>query len=111
MHLHAIAIHIGESLSLEIQQLWQEARFGPWDLDETVAHILAMTGEERGQNTTHTILYALDAEIVVCPRRADDPPGDPCVHRFRDEVVAGAVPFSVQGTENAWCLDGGRTIA
>ena len=55
-------------------------------------------------------LNALAAEIVVCGRQADDPPGDPCVHRFRDEVAAGAVPFSVQGTENAWCLDGGRTI-
>jgi threonine dehydratase len=25
-------------------------------------------------------------------------------------VRDGAIPFSVQGTENAWCLDGGRTI-
>jgi threonine synthase len=47
---------------------------------------------------------------VVCPRMPTDPPGDPCVHRFREAVVAGAVPFSVQGTENVWCLDGGRTI-
>ena len=34
----------------------------------------------------------------------------PCVHRFREAVAAGAVPFSVQGPENALCLDGGRTI-
>ena len=32
------------------------------------------------------------------------------MHRFREAVAAGAVPFTVQGTENAWCLDGGRTI-
>jgi threonine dehydratase len=25
-------------------------------------------------------------------------------------VAEGAVPFGVQGTENVWCLDGGRTI-
>ena len=55
-------------------------------------------------------LHALGATVVECPRRPDDPPGDPCVHRFREAVAAGAVPFSVQGTENAWCLDGGRTI-
>ena len=55
-------------------------------------------------------LGELGAEVVVCPRQAGDPPGDPCVHRFREAVAAGAVPFSVQGTENAWCLDGGRTI-
>ncbi|MEQ1873121.1 MAG: PLP-dependent lyase/thiolase [Ilumatobacteraceae bacterium] len=55
-------------------------------------------------------LTSLGATIVECPRRAADPPGDPCVHRFREAVTAGAIPFSVQGTENAWCLDGGRTI-
>ena len=55
-------------------------------------------------------LNTLGATVVECPRLASDPPGDPCVHRFREAVRGGAVPFSVQGTENAWCLDGGRTI-
>jgi threonine dehydratase len=32
------------------------------------------------------------------------------MHRFREAVAGGAVPFTVQGPENAWCLDGGRTI-
>ena len=56
------------------------------------------------------LLHGLGAHVVTCPRLATDPPGDPCVHRFREAVADGAVPFSVQGTENAWCLDGGRTI-
>ena len=30
--------------------------------------------------------------------------------RFREAVDAGAIPFTVQGPENALCLDGGRTI-
>jgi threonine synthase len=60
-------------------------------------HVMKMLGE-------------LGAVVVECPRLPSDPPGDPCVHRFREAVAAGAVPFSVQGTENAWCLDGGRTI-
>jgi threonine synthase len=55
-------------------------------------------------------LAALRARVVHCPRRAADPPGDPCMHRFREAVNAGAIPFSVQGPENALCLDGGRTI-
>ncbi len=55
-------------------------------------------------------LNTLGATIERCPRRVDDPPGDPCVLRFRERVAAGAVPFGVQGTENAWCLDGGRVI-
>lgn len=56
------------------------------------------------------ILHSLNAHVVTCPRRDDDPPGDPCVHRFREVVADGAIPFGVQGTENVWCLDGGRTI-
>ncbi len=55
-------------------------------------------------------LGELGAELVSCPRLPSDKPGDPCVHRFREAVAGGAVPFSVQGPENAWCLDGGRTI-
>jgi threonine dehydratase len=55
-------------------------------------------------------LNTLGATIERCPRRGDDPPGDPCVLRFRERVAAGAVPFGVQGPENAWCLDGGRVI-
>jgi threonine dehydratase len=55
-------------------------------------------------------LVELDARITTCERRADDPPGDPTVLRFREAVDAGAVPFTVQGPENALCLDGGRTI-
>ncbi len=55
-------------------------------------------------------LGELGAQVVTCPRVPTDPPGDPCVHRFREAVAGGAVPFGVQGPENAWCLDGGRTI-
>lgn len=60
--------------------------------------------------TVLDLLGALHADVRVCPRRDSDPAGDPCVFRFREEVANGAVPFGVQGTENAWCLDGGRTI-
>jgi threonine synthase len=55
-------------------------------------------------------LRQLDADIVQCPRHDGEPAGDPCMHRFREAVAAGAIPFTVQGTENMWCLDGGRTI-
>jgi len=60
--------------------------------------------------TVLTHLEALGAVITVCPRRGEDPPGDPALHRFREAVAGGAVPFSVQGPENALCLDAGRTI-
>jgi threonine synthase len=55
-------------------------------------------------------LESLGATINIAPRNVDDPPGDPAVLRFREAVAAGALPFSVQGPENALCLDGGRTL-
>lgn len=55
-------------------------------------------------------LDELGARIHRCERRGDDPPGDPAMHRFREAVAAGAIPFTVQGPENALCLDGGRTL-
>jgi threonine synthase len=55
-------------------------------------------------------LDELGARVHRSERRSDDPPGDPAMLRFRDAVAAGAVPFTVQGPENALCLDGGRTL-
>ena len=55
-------------------------------------------------------LALLGARVHTCERRPSDPPGDPALLRFREAVAAGAVPFGVQGPENALCLDGGRTI-
>ena len=56
-------------------------------------------------------LTALEASIETCERRAADPPGDPCHHRFREAVKAGALPFSVQGSDNGLTIDGGMTLA
>ena len=55
-------------------------------------------------------LRELGADVHRCERRADDEPGDPAMLRFREAVAAGSIPFTVQGPENAYCLDGGRTI-
>ncbi len=55
-------------------------------------------------------LTVLGASIEKCPRREGDPPGDPCHHRFREAVRAGALPFSVQGTDNGLTIDGGMTM-
>ena len=57
-----------------------------------------------------TVIEALGASIVVCPRRDGDPPGDPALRRCREAVADGALPFTVQGPENALCLDAGRTL-
>ncbi|MFV0308868.1 MAG: PLP-dependent lyase/thiolase [Desertimonas sp.] len=65
---------------------------------------------EWADQTVVSILDGLGAEITRCARRTDDPPGDPAVLRFREAVAAGALPFGVQGPENALCLDGGRTL-
>lgn len=55
-------------------------------------------------------LDELGAHTHACERRDGDPAGDPAMLRFREAVLDGSVPFSVQGPENAFCLDGGRTM-
>ncbi|MEQ8842141.1 MAG: PLP-dependent lyase/thiolase [Acidimicrobiales bacterium] len=54
-------------------------------------------------------LTGLGADLRVCPRREGEA-GDPCYLRFREAVVAGARPFSVQGIDTPSTFDGGRTI-
>lgn len=73
---------------------WPIEVFVPTWMDDAVAEALALLG----------------ARITTCDRRADGPPGDPALLRFREAVSAGAIPFSVQGPENGYCLDGGRTL-
>jgi threonine synthase len=55
-------------------------------------------------------LNQLGATITRCPRLVSDPPGDPCVHRFREAVASGAIPFGCQGPDNGLTIDGGRTL-
>jgi threonine dehydratase len=78
------------------------ARAARWPLDVYVPEWMSDAVGER--------IGALGAAIHRCPRRAADPPGDPAMLRCREAVAAGAIPFTVQGPENALCLDGGRTI-
>ena len=55
-------------------------------------------------------LEALGANIEICPRRPGEL-GDPCFERFRDATATGSLPFCAVATENAWTVDGGRTLA
>jgi threonine synthase len=57
-----------------------------------------------------TRLGTLGARIEVCERRPGEI-GDPCYLRFREAIDRGATAFSVQGTDAAATIDGGRTIA
>lgn len=54
-------------------------------------------------------LVALGAEVTVSSREPGER-GDPCVRQFRAAVHQGSVAFSCQGTDNAFALDGGRTL-
>ena len=78
------------------------ARAAAWPID---VYVPTWMGDGFGDR-----LDELGATVHRCERRNDDPPGDPAMLRFRAAVAQGAVPFTVQGPENALCLDGGRTI-
>jgi len=53
-------------------------------------------------------LTALGAEVSACPR--DGEPGDPCYRAFRAALDEGALPFSVQGSDNGLAVEGGLTL-
>jgi threonine synthase len=54
-------------------------------------------------------LTDLGAHVVLCPREPGVP-GDPTYHRLRQELDAGALPFTTQGPENGLAIEGGLTL-
>ena len=54
-------------------------------------------------------LNDLGADVVVCPRRPGEA-GDPTYARLREEIEAGALPFTCQGNENGLAIEGGETL-
>lgn len=57
----------------------------------------------------HSELDRLGAQVNVCERQRGEA-GDPAFLRFKEALAEGSVAFSVQGPENIWTLDGGRTL-
>jgi len=55
-------------------------------------------------------LRQLGSDVVACPREPGVA-GDPAYLRLREELAAGAVPFTCQGNENGLAIEGGETIA
>lgn len=78
------------------------ARAADWPLDVFIPPDAAQAVRRR--------LADLGARISVCERLAGER-GDPCFLRFREAVLAGALPFGVQGPENGLAIEGGRTLA
>ena len=54
-------------------------------------------------------LYDRGANVVTCPREPGIP-GDPAYRRLRQELDAGALPFTTQGPENGLAIEGGLTL-
>jgi threonine synthase len=54
-------------------------------------------------------LRALDASVTVA-RRRPGVGGDPAYARLRDALEGGAVPFTCQGNENGFAIEGGLTL-
>jgi threonine synthase len=54
-------------------------------------------------------LMSLGANVQRCERRSGEH-GDPAYLRFREAVERGALPFTVQGNENALAIEGGETL-
>ncbi len=54
-------------------------------------------------------LEELGAAVEICVRR-QGVPGDPTVHRLREVLGEGAIPFTCQGNLNGLAVEGGETL-
>ena len=54
-------------------------------------------------------LRTLGAHLTVC-QREPGVPGDPTYRRLREAIERGAVPFTCQGNENGFAIEGGLTL-
>jgi threonine synthase len=54
-------------------------------------------------------LLDLEADVIVCSRQPGQD-GDPAYVRLREELAAGALPFTCQGNENGLVIEGGETL-
>ncbi|MGZ4290791.1 MAG: pyridoxal-phosphate dependent enzyme [Gaiellaceae bacterium] len=54
-------------------------------------------------------LRELDALVTACPR-VEGVTGDPTVHRLREAIAGGALPFTCQGNLNGLAVEGGETL-
>jgi threonine dehydratase len=111
LHLRAAEVigHLGERPPLAIASCGNAAlaaatlaRASEWPID---VYVPTWMSDGFGDE-----LDRLGARVHRCERRASDQAGDPAMFRFREAVAAGAIPFTVQGPENALALDGGRTL-
>jgi threonine synthase len=54
-------------------------------------------------------LHHLGALVTICAR-SEEIAGDPTLHRLLQELDAGALPFTCQGTLNGLAVEGGETL-
>jgi threonine dehydratase len=109
-HLVGILLHLRAAEMLGLATGRRPPLLAAATLARRVEWPLEVFVPEWAADAVLSTIESLGAGIVVCDRRDDDPPGDPSLLRFREAVRGGALPFTVQGPENALCLDGGRTL-
>lgn len=120
-HLHSILLHLVIAEELGLAPWLQErpplaiascgnAAIAASTLARALEWPIQVFIPEWAGGTVVASLENLGADVTRCRRLDADGPGDPTLLAFRAAVAHGAIPFSVQGPENALCLDGGRTI-
>jgi threonine synthase len=73
---------------------------------ERMLHVFVPTGADP---VVLERLQLLEARVTECPREPGST-GDPSVHRLREAIAVGAIPFTCQGNENGLVIEGGETL-
>ncbi len=119
-HLMGVLLHleVAERLGLSSPHHRPDLAIASCGNAALAAAVVAAAGKRRlrvfvpvdAEPTIVERLGDLGADVIACPR----PPGvagDPTYVRLRQEIDAGALPFTCQGNENGLAIEGGETIA
>ena len=112
-HLFGLALHLAidevpKSQSLAIASCGNAA-LGAAIVAKATDRPLEVFAPTSIESEIHSELDRLGAQVNVCERQRGEA-GDPAFLRFKEALAEGSVAFSVQGPENIWTLDGGRTL-
>jgi threonine synthase len=98
---------VDRSLPLAIASCGNAARAAACLARAADRKLFVFVPEEAKDSVVHD-LRRQGTVVEVC-RRGNEA-GDPSVRRFREIVGQGAIPFTVQGTENALAIEGGESL-
>lgn len=117
-HLFSVLVHLEVVRELGLSDVSAELAIASCGNAALAAAVLAKAAQRHlrvfvpddADANVVTNMRVLGAQVETCSRERGAI-GDPTYHRFREAILAGSIPFSCQGPDQALAIQGGKTIA